>query len=509
MGVIASGHAVGAPAAPVDILGLSNSRTDLALGPAPLARHVQVQRLAPGVTHYKLQVGKTDKTASWYLLGDVVQNDEAQEKLKACFARLSLHEHIAEFRIPGAEQHPYRIVSGGAFASRAAAAKAAESAPGCHLYPRHASEDTTSQSGPWSINIVAIAPGASRGRWLAAANGNGPTLRVRTSELARSANALFAVNGGFFTEKAEDGVPGQAAGVSFLSGQVNGGPVGKRPAVVLSNDPGRPVAIARNFSWQNYLEWADGTRTPIDGINRKAGMLRNCGRNDHAPAVHDYTCKYPDDLVYYPAGSKFASAVRADAHYAIDRDGNVRKLGANETPGATDALLATASDGARAAQIDQEIAHHIKAAFKLETSLLSDFGKDSSVVNAGPTLLLHGEPVREDAQEGWAIDGADDAAHTLLMHDWINRRNPRTAIGIRKDGVILLVVVDGHRHSASVGLTIEELRKLMASLGAVDAVNLDGGGSSAMAIHGRLVNSPSDPDGERKIADAILFTENK
>jgi exopolysaccharide biosynthesis protein len=131
------------------------------------------------------------------------------------------------------------------------------------------------------------------------------------------------------------------------------------------------------------------------------------------------------------------------------------------------------------------------------------------VVNAGPTLLLKGQPVRQDAAEGWAMGVLAEPAHTLLMHDWINRRNPRTAIGVRADGTVLLVVVDGHRHNASVGVTIDELRQLMASLGAVDAVNLDGGGSSAMVLRERLVNRPSDLDGERKVGDAILFTEDK
>jgi exopolysaccharide biosynthesis protein len=122
---------------------------------------------------------------------------------------------------------------------------------------------------------------------------------------------------------------------------------------------------------------------------------------------------------------------------------------------------------------------------------------------------MRGEYVREDAAEGWAPGAVDDPAHRLLMHDWINRRNPRTALGIRKDGTVLLVVVDGHRHGSSVGLTIEELRLLMKALGARDAVNLDGGGSSAMVVRERLVNSPSDSDGERKVGDAILFTADK
>jgi exopolysaccharide biosynthesis protein len=59
----------------------------------------------------------------------------------------------------------------------------------------------------------------------------------------------------------------------------------------------------------------------------------------------------------------------------------------------------------------------------------------------------------------------------------------------------VLAVVDGHRHATSVGVTIEELRELMNVLCAADAVNLDGGGSSAMVVSGRLPNNPSDLEG--------------
>jgi exopolysaccharide biosynthesis protein len=82
-------------------------------------------------------------------------------------------------------------------------------------------------------------------------------------------------------------------------------------------------------------------------------------------------------------------------------------------------------------------------------------------------------------------------------------------VGVRADGTVLLLVVDGHRHGTSVGMTIEELRQVMGKLGAKDAINLDGGGSSAMVLRERLVNSPSDLDGERKIGDAVLFIEDK
>jgi exopolysaccharide biosynthesis protein len=98
------------------------------------------------------------------------------------------------------------------------------------------------------------------------------------------------------------------------------------------------------------------------------------------------------------------------------------------------------------------------------------------------------------------------------MHRWVNLKNPRTAIGLRDDGTILLVVVDGQRNekpvseafSADGGATIEELREVMLALGARDALNLDGGGSSTLVINGKVVNTPSDPMGERPVSDAVI-----
>ena len=80
----------------------------------------------------------------------------------------------------------------------------------------------------------------------------------------------------------------------------------------------------------------------------------------------------------------------------------------------------------------------------------------------------------------------------MLFRSW-DERHPRTAAGISEDGeTLILVVVDG-RSSSSAGMTVAELRDLMRDLGAWDATNLDGGGSSTMWIDAYgTVNDPSD-----------------
>lgn len=92
--------------------------------------------------------------------------------------------------------------------------------------------------------------------------------------------------------------------------------------------------------------------------------------------------------------------------------------------------------------------------------------------------------------------------------------HPRTAIGYSQNGKFLyIVVVDGRQPFYSQGMTLAELADLMVKLGAQDAMNLDGGGSSTLVIRGadgepRLLNSPIDqyiPGRERPVANHLGF----
>ena len=83
--------------------------------------------------------------------------------------------------------------------------------------------------------------------------------------------------------------------------------------------------------------------------------------------------------------------------------------------------------------------------------------------------------------------------------------NPRTAIGQRKDGCILMLVIDG-RQVHSFGATYRDLQDIMMEYGAVNAINLDGGSSTTMWYNGAYVNSCSSANGiARPIPDAFLF----
>jgi exopolysaccharide biosynthesis protein len=81
--------------------------------------------------------------------------------------------------------------------------------------------------------------------------------------------------------------------------------------------------------------------------------------------------------------------------------------------------------------------------------------------------------------------------------------NPRTMLGQKKDQTFLLVITEG-RNSTNVGLNCTEEAELMKLLGAWNAVNLDGGGSTEMIVGNKIMNKPSDGY-ERNIGSAILI----
>lgn len=125
--------------------------------------------------------------------------------------------------------------------------------------------------------------------------------------------------------------------------------------------------------------------------------------------------------------------------------------------------------------------------------------------------LAPGTPMRLHWTLGWAnVFDAIGGAPLLLLDGALTGqcnsgcgRQPRTGVGVTASGAILLVVVDGRQAKWSLGPTMDEFARIMRDLGAVTALNLDGGGSSTMVVEGQVVNRPSDGH-ERSISSALL-----
>lgn len=106
-------------------------------------------------------------------------------------------------------------------------------------------------------------------------------------------------------------------------------------------------------------------------------------------------------------------------------------------------------------------------------------------VSFGPPLIINGKKLITTGDGGWGVA-------------------PRTAIGQRKDGSILLLVVDGRQPGYSLGATLLDIQNILYEQGAYIAANLDGGSSATLFYNGKVVNKPCDMLGERMIPTAFV-----
>lgn len=155
------------------------------------------------------------------------------------------------------------------------------------------------------------------------------------------------------------------------------------------------------------------------------------------------------------------------------------------------------------------------AAASLEQALVRARG-DARVGVLASWRLTPERPALRTLLGGWprlVVDGVSvgdsTAWHEGAVRSFITQRHPRTGVGFSRDSTTLyLVVVDGRqRHSA--GMSIPEFAETMRALGAWQAVNFDGGGSTTIVVNDSIVNSPSDPTGERPIGNALLVVRGR
>ncbi|MBL8087415.1 MAG: phosphodiester glycosidase family protein [Chthonomonas sp.] len=123
-----------------------------------------------------------------------------------------------------------------------------------------------------------------------------------------------------------------------------------------------------------------------------------------------------------------------------------------------------------------------------------DWKKVDQVVGGGPNLITRGAINITAEMEGFKAG-------------FITTRHPRTALGRTARGEFLFVAIDG-RQDMSDGCTLQELADIMLNLSCTDAINLDGGGSTTLNLHGITVNRPSDGT-ERKVANALLWFDSR
>jgi Phosphodiester glycosidase/SPOR domain len=479
--------------------------TPLPLGPRALDEQRFEQKLAPGVTYTRIVRGEPSPH-DVYTVDVAFHADRSDARELAARLRSDGYDP-AELRISErAPDDPERgplgyLVRVGGFATEAEAIAlrdrlAADGYTGLRVV--FTGEDGGRTTGPWVVHVLEVDPGRMRAALDAELATDVVPERELLSDLARRTGALASLNGGYFVIGPLDGTPGDLAGISMLDGELVSEAVGARTSLVVSRHRARVAAVSTSAR----ARASDGAVRELDGLNRKPGLIRGCGgTGGDVPTErpkHDFTCTDASELVLFT--SEFGSHTEPGegAEAALDGAGQVLELresrgGEIPTGGA---VLSGTGEGA------EWLRRHARPGSTVAVRTSTDPGlrPGTDIVNGGPRLLRDGRPAINAFAEGFHWPENPEFFYRFGV-----RRNPRTLAGVTADRNVLLVAIDGRRPGHSVGASFAESADVMRALGARDALNLDGGGSTGMTVGAELVTRPSDLTGERPIADAIVI----
>lgn len=123
--------------------------------------------------------------------------------------------------------------------------------------------------------------------------------------------------------------------------------------------------------------------------------------------------------------------------------------------------------------------------------------KMQTAVSGGPVLVQAGN-VQVTNNEEWKFAGKA-----------IDDRHPRTAMGYTADGRLILLVIEGRFPGKAEGATLTQTAEMLISLGCIEALNVDGGGSSCMLVNGKETIKPSDKEGQRAVPGIFYIARKK
>ncbi|WP_320781524.1 phosphodiester glycosidase family protein [Streptomyces sp. CRN 30] len=446
--------------------------------------------------------GHLTGAATWAPVGTPSWADATAKQLRAAGFR----PRVEKVRWPRYTDTPRGTMGArvriGSYATQADARTAAQevTAAGFRTAVDWTGYDAEQPAGRQNVHVATVDPRVFKGTVEGTHDGDAAD-RATTSSVAVGTGSLVGVNAGFFVTSDADGVQGTTAGLSVDRGRLESMAAGSRAALIIG-DGGRHVRVADLTS--SVTVRAGVARHQAQGVNRVPGLIRNCGRPGGTPSVRpwqDTTCRATDEMVKFTDRFGAPLPTGEGSQVVLDGAGRVVSAGAR---GGTVPAGGTVLQGIGSAA--RWLTAHAPTGRRIDVSeVVRDtegrrvrLDRDDSVVSAAPTLVRDGRISIDAAAEG--VVAPSDLSYNYA---WANARQPRTMAGVDARGRLLLATVDGRRSGGSEGMTLQEGAAFMRSLGAVDALNLDGGGSTAMAVDGELVNRPSDAAGERAVGDTI------
>ncbi|MBN3804116.1 phosphodiester glycosidase family protein [Paraburkholderia sp. Ac-20336] len=514
--------------------------SELPLGPSGQQEARTTTPLKTGVTYYQITRGQTASSDFWTITVQFAKTQSAAAPAAAALATAGYQVRY-DSAGTGPDGSPLGFnVSVGQYPTQAAAQTAAttiaqQTNNAYTLKVRNTGLDgNASSTGPWLVNVLAIAPTFKGNLQNVIAGGNqadtggmiGPAGLETPQSTAARMGAFAAINSGYGSATAL--ATGGTASTLVSNGKLEGMAVKGQPAVSFAQVNGSPsVSFLQNVSTTATVTSSQGASASILGENRSIlGQVYNCGSPGALPnagPAMDYPCTNYNDLVLYDGNYNggLTSATNVDPGYSgatyevlVDSKGAVVSgstvLGAPPPPGG----YVLQGLGTSAAWLQQNAANG--ASLNVTQNVQSNAGpmtlaQGTSLAAAGPTLLPAATVQQSAVAEGFSPTFGNLDRTGSWYWGWFMARNPRTMIGTTPDGTILLVEIDGRQPGLSIGTTIQETANVMQWLGASKAINLDGGGSSAMIVNGADVahpsdNSPATPT-QRKVISSLVLTQ--
>ncbi len=277
----------------------------------------------------------------------------------------------------------------------------------------------------------------------------------KLSDICKRNGAYAAINGGFFYQF------GDPTGMVAIDGHMLTASTGLSPVLIVDKNGARFETFYSNI----YLGY-NGNKLKINEMNR-------IGKNN--------------DIVLY--NDIFGSTNRAEVkNTSIIVENNVITAVVEDTKEVNIKKGASViSFYGEKAKLPEKMG--LKAGDKVNIRMGPYLGYSYQAYECGSMLVKDGKSV---------VPERDKWAGTL------SNRDPRTVIGIKSDGKILMLVSDGRQPGYSEGMTAKEMGEFLVKLGVKDAAMLDGGASSQMIVNGSLRNRPSYQGIERPVAGCFI-----
>lgn len=311
----------------------------------------------------------------------------------------------------------------------------------------------------------------------------------KTSSIATRHGGFAAINAGFF--RLDTSIfAGDSVGVLKIDGVPLSESSNDRVAIFIANGIHDTKV---NFAHLSYSFWVrfgsqlevESSMFPIAGINRERKDDELIWYTDKFAKT---TLTSPGGVEYVVVNNRIKSIHEGGGSSEIPAGGYVISLKTSHAPPSLlERLHRFAKVGARV-----QIMGPNRWPNK-EGSLLENSAED--ITNGVPQLIKNSK-----IDITWEQEKSSKS--------FVETRHPRTAVAKLKDGKFLMITVDG-RSESSGGIGLQDLAEYLLSIGATDAMNLDGGGSTTMFVDGKVVNHPSDKEGERKVSDALVVTLRK